>query len=295
MIQTETHVAVVADNQDPDNTFKIKVKCAAILGSEDVVLNVWVKPKFPWGFIFVPDVGEQVEIEVPSRSDTDEVPGQAFLDNPDIRWTGTRFQGPEAYHEMFTSENYGKRRGFVTPGGHVLMFDDTEGKKKINLMWHSADDNHALFSMNEDGSVVLANKNGSQVYLNAKDGELAIIDEHGNLFATDSTGVKIIDKGGNMFTMAGTTVQVLSQGGVTISCKDAVLDAGKVQLGGQPAVESVIKGLALQTAMATWIAALVTAMGTNTPPPSGMAAFATATATFLAQFTAAQSLKSFTL
>lgn len=195
MLIKETHTAVVADNLDPDERFRIKVKCAAIMGSEDVVLQQWVPPKLPWGFIIVPDIGEQVEIEVPVGSDTDEVPGQAFVDSPDVRWTGDRFQGPGAYHEMFLT-NYGKRRGFVTPAGHVLLFDDTPGQEKINLVWHSEDDKYAMLSLNEDGSVVIVNKAGSQVYLNAANKEVAVIDEHGNSLSTNEKGIKLVDKSG---------------------------------------------------------------------------------------------------
>lgn len=195
MIIKETHAAVVADNQDPDQRFRIKVKCAALMGSEDVVYGEWVPPKFAWGFVVVPDIGEQVEVEFPGKSDTDEVAGQAFIDAPEVRWTGKRFQGPAAYNEMFLT-NYGKRRGFITPAGHILMFDDTEGQEKINLVWHNADNKYAMFSANEDGSIILANANGSMVYLNAANKEVAVIDEHGNSMSTNSKGIKLVDKSG---------------------------------------------------------------------------------------------------
>jgi hypothetical protein len=196
MIQKETHVAVVADNNDPEKKFRLKVKCAALMGSEDVVVNVWILPKLQWGFIVVPDVGEQIEIECNASSDTDDTPGQAFLDHPEIRWTGVRFQGATAYNEMVKT-NYGKRRGFTTPAGHVFVFDDTKGKEKINLVWHNTADSYAMFSMDEDGSILIANKSGSMVYLNAKNKEIAVIDEYGNSYSSGATGVKLVDKAGD--------------------------------------------------------------------------------------------------
>lgn len=215
MIVRETHVAVVADNQDPDQNFRVKVKCAGIMGSEDVVLNQWLPPKLPWGMVIVPDIGEQIEVEVPVKSDTDEVPGQAFVDAPDIRWTGARFQGPTAYEAMFKT-NYGKRRGFVTPAGHILMFDDTKGQEKINLVWKSTGDDppkYAMFSIDEDGSVVIANKKGTMIYLNAANGEMSMIDEHGNSISSNSKGIKLVDKSGGFVDLDGDNKLIQAQAG----------------------------------------------------------------------------------
>jgi len=196
VISYEKYDAVVADTADPEQRFRVKVKCAALLGTEDVVLNRWVTPKLPWGFVVVPDEGEQIEIEVPTQGDTDEVPGQSFLENLDIRWTGKRYQGPGAYESMFSSSNYGKRRGFVTPRGHILMWDDTEGQEKVNLVWHSADDGFCVLSFDEDGSVVVANKKGSLIYLNAALGETSFVDEHGNSLSSNKDGMKLVDHAG---------------------------------------------------------------------------------------------------
>jgi hypothetical protein len=202
MIRTERHIAVVADTSDPENRFRIKVKCGALLGSEKVVYNQWVEPKLTWGFVLVPDVGEQVEIEVDAGSSTDEVRGQSFLSTPNVRWCGDRFFSPTVTpNEMFQT-NYGKRRGFCTPGGHVLCFDDTEGARKINLAWHDGAGHYAIFSIDEDGSVVVANKNGSLIYLNAASGELAVIDEFGNLLATNTDGIKLVDKKGGFIELS---------------------------------------------------------------------------------------------
>jgi hypothetical protein len=294
-MDTERHVAVVAETNDPENRGRIRVRCAGLLGSEDAIVQRWVSPCLDWGFFLVPEVGDQVEIECSASSFRDETRGQSFVEEPNLRWRGKRFFGGDVtIHSMFTEANYGKRRGFATPGGHVLMLDDTDGKKKINFAWHGAGNDYAMLSFDDQGSIVLANKNGSMVYLNAKDGQLALIDEHGNSVSTDSDGIKIVDKNSNIISMKGTTVQVLSQSAVTLSCKDAVVDAGKVQLGGQPAVDQLLKGTAFNAALITWTAALATCLGTCAPPPTGLATFATATTTFLAQVLAALSTKSYT-
>lgn len=224
---TEKHVALVADNQDPEKKFRIKVKCAAVLGHEDATLNQWIPPKLTWGFVIVPDIGEQVEIEMVAKSDTEEFPGQAFIDTPEIRWTGTRFQGSEAYEEMFTATNYGKRRGFVTPGGHVLMFDDTEGSEKINLVWHSAAGKYAMISIDEAGSVLVSNRSGSMLYLNAADKQASLIDEHGNCVSSDVNGIKLVDSAGDYVE--------LNPGNKVIQ-----IQAGSIFLGGLTGTEPAV-------------------------------------------------------
>lgn len=295
MNQTERHTAVVAENADPETRGRIKVRCAGILGSEDAILRHWVWPCLDWGFFLVPDVGEQIEIEVVSGSDRDEVRGQAFLEEPNFRYRGKRFNAPGGVSEFFTEANYGKRRGFATPSGHVLMFDDTDGARKVNLAWCGGGAAFSMLSFDEDGSVVLANKNGSLLFLNARDGEMALMDEHGNSISSKDGELRIIDQNSNIISMKGTTVQLLAQSALTLSCKDAVIDAGKVQLAGSGATEALILGTSFMTDFSAWIANLMTMLGTITPTPSGLATFVTQTTAFTeTQLPADVSLKSFT-
>ena len=268
MSQTERHTAVVAETNDPEQRGRIRVRCAGILGSEDAILRHWVEPCLDWGFFLVPDVDEVIEIEVASSSSRDEVPGQSFLDEPNFRYRGKRFNAPGVVNEFFTEANYAKRRGFATPAGHVLMFDDTDDARKVNLVWHSGDGKYAMLSLDEDGSVILASKTGAMLYLNAKDGELALIDEHGNSYSSSSSEVKIIDVNSNIISLSGTTIQILSQSAVTVSCKDAVIDAGKVQLGGQPLTEPMVLGLLFQTLFSGHIHP--TGVGPSGPPTPGV-------------------------
>lgn len=253
MVKREKAVAVVADNKDPEQRLRIKVKCAALMGDEEIVYDEWIRPKLTWGFICVPDIKDQVEIEFTSGSDTDETYGQSFLDTPDIWWTGSRFQGPSKYDEMLTT-NYGKRRGFVTPAGHILMFDDSKGKEKINLVWHSNAGSYAMFSMDEDGSVLLANKNGSLLYLNAASHEIAMIDEYGNSFSTCDTGIKLINKAGDFIELNSDNQVIQVQG-------------SNVFLGGLSGTEPAVLGDTLITLFADHIHP--TGTGPSGPPVVG--------------------------
>ena len=67
---TQTFDATVTNIEDPEKRGRIEVSCAGLLGDEDSTLPMWVEPNTDWGWFYVPDVGELVEIEhVSSTSD----------------------------------------------------------------------------------------------------------------------------------------------------------------------------------------------------------------------------------
>jgi hypothetical protein len=129
----EKYDATVTVNEDDENRGRIRVACVGLLGDEEIELPMWVEPVLEWGFFLIPNVGETVEIEAAVSSDEDEINGQFSIDNLDIRWRGKRSYTidepeneniePTPIHPDFLS-NYGKRRGFSTPHGHIVMFDD---------------------------------------------------------------------------------------------------------------------------------------------------------------------------
>jgi len=249
MARWERYLARVVANDDEAKRGRIRVVCPDFTGDSDKQLPIWIEPAYDWGWFVVPDVDELVEIEVLEQQETDDVIGQSSVVNPVIKWRQKREYHveeikagiekdvpipPTPVHEDFTASNYGKRRGFATPNGHVLMFDDTEGSQQINLTWHALEgdeDKYSFLSFLPDGSIVLGNKKGSMIFLNAEAGEVSIIDEHGNLISSNADGMKMIDATGNVIELKDQAVQVLGQGSVVINCKTAQLKAGAVELG----------------------------------------------------------------
>lgn len=136
---TESYPAVVMFNDDPDKRGIIRVACAGLMGDEDTEIPIDVEPVQEWGWFSVPDVGEIVEVEVITGSEEDESFGQASIDNLDLKWRGKRYYTdgeddnvePTKVHNDFVATNYAKRRGFSTPFGHIIMFDDTEGDPRM--------------------------------------------------------------------------------------------------------------------------------------------------------------------
>ena len=82
--------ATVTNNVDPENRGRISVACVGLLGDEETELPMFVEPVHDWGWFYIPDVGELVEIEVIESSDEDEQHGQMSIDNLDIKWRSKR-------------------------------------------------------------------------------------------------------------------------------------------------------------------------------------------------------------
>lgn len=192
-LYTATYPATVTFNEDPEQRGRIRVACAGLMGDEDAEVPVDVEPVFDWGWFFVPDVGEVVEIEVIEGSSEDEQMGQASIDNLDIKWRGARYYGneegdaPTPVNPVFSEENYGKRRGFATPAGHVFMFDDTEGAEEIRISWK---DGTSYWSIDKDGQVTAVNKDGASIVMNT-DGSILMTNAAGATINMDAAGDKI--------------------------------------------------------------------------------------------------------
>jgi len=199
-ISTERYPAVVTNNQDDEKRGRIKVACVGITGSEDVELPNWIEPTFDWGFFVVPDIDEQVEIEISTDSDLDEIRAQTSIADSDMRWRAKRFYSSEAEKptpipDDFTG-SYGKQRGFSTPVGHVLLFDDTDGGTKVYLTWSKepdGDTSQLLFDT--DGTIKFTNKGKATWHL--KDNEIEVkLDGNG-------AGFKVSGKDANATTTLG--------------------------------------------------------------------------------------------
>lgn len=191
----ETYRATVTGTEDPEKRGRIKVTSAQAMGSTDADLPMWIEHVSVWGWFYVPDVGETVEIVMATAGDQDEGFAQMSLEEPDVRWRGTRMWTtedadlPRPVPKEFTEKNYGKRRGFATPHGHMILFDDTENDSVVTITWNGKagnTDEQSRLHMDEVGSLCISNKNGSMVYLNAPGGKIEIIDEHGNLITMET-------------------------------------------------------------------------------------------------------------
>lgn len=141
-ITRSTHPGTVVSTDDPEQRGRIKVTVPSIMGEDETALPMWVPPALTWGFFAIPDVGEEVEIDIAESATLDEGFGQTSVEALDPVWRGTRIydvgaDNPKAPINADFKENYGKRRGIQTPRGHTLVFDDTEGSEAIQINWRA--------------------------------------------------------------------------------------------------------------------------------------------------------------
>jgi hypothetical protein len=208
----------------------IRVVCAGLLGDEEAELPLPVAPCFDWGWFYIPDIGETVEVEVVTTSVEDESFAQSSIDDLDITWRNKRYhtsdeteKGTEArpVHPDFTSENYGKRRGFATPVGHIFLFDDTEGKTKVYLTWVKEKDNTddvTTLLFDSDGTAKLFIFGGKH-FVHLKENEYELnLDEGKHTFVMKENELEVkLDSGASAKVVGkdGDTVTTLGDGAVT--------------------------------------------------------------------------------
>lgn len=154
-MKTNVFPATVTNVDDPLKVGRVKVKCPGLVRS-DRELPYWLAPSFPFvsskaaGWFFPPDVGDQVEIEVTDAAKSDEIGGESSISAPNARYRAYLYNDAQQLPDEF-KENYPKRRGVKTPGGTILLFDDTEDSEQS--LWQD-----------KYGNVILMTKTGVRIY-----------------------------------------------------------------------------------------------------------------------------------
>ena len=220
LMRTERYPAKVVSVGPPLATGEFEVTCLGLTGDPGLKLPVPVIPVQTWGWFAIPDVGEVVEIEVVVGDELDESPSQSFVEDLEVVWTGRRFAAEgeaeaRPIASVFSAKNYGKRRGFATPAGHYLLFDDTEGDESVQLLWKGS--TSSFLSFDKDGSVILANKDGQNLlFMDAKNSTVSVVDEHSNVISLDSSGAKVVGQG-SWLEIIGNAVNIVTGGHVSVS------------------------------------------------------------------------------
>jgi len=142
--------AKVITNKDPEGLGRIIVEVPrARVPKEN---GEWVLPMMQGagkqtGFFWPPEEGDYVFV---------------FFDNGDPRkilgYLGGWFAGGEV-HTKLTPEQDGspKKRGFSTPGGHLIAFSDKDGEEEITIRHKSG----SIVKLTSDGKVQAGKEDGS--------------------------------------------------------------------------------------------------------------------------------------
>lgn len=233
----------VADNEDPEQRGRLKLKVPTVLGEE---VTGWALPCLPFGglanqgLFLVPEPDSQIWVEFEEGN----------LDQP--IWTGTFWQQSGDPPEE-AAKTPPTTRVLRTPSGHVLQFDDAEGEEQIRLH-HSSE---AELLIDPEGSIVLTDKAGSKLTLDAAGNTVVLEDSNGNTLTMSSSGTVIEDANGNKVEMASS--------GITVKGQQVVIEGSSVAVGGQGG-EPLIKGQSFLSLFMTHMHTC-TAPGAPTSPP----------------------------
>jgi uncharacterized protein involved in type VI secretion and phage assembly len=212
---------VVVDDDDPQKLGRLKVKVPSVWRGQE---PLWARPCFPPGHFFTPPIGAHVWIEFEAGD-----PGYPL-------WVGVWFADgevpPAAAAEPPTS------RVVATPSGHTMEFADKSGKERIVLSHKQ----NAFVSMDEKGSVVIGNANGSLVYLNAADGEVSVVSEQGHRVTMSGAGLAVTHNDGSFVDLRSESVTVSATAKVQVVANEVAVTGGAVSLGSGPLQSGVVLG-----------------------------------------------------
>lgn len=115
-------VGVVEDNRDPDKMHRIKVR----FPTDGGVKSDWCRIATPnagvnRGLVMIPDIGTEVVLMYSHRSLYPYVIGGVYNGKEDR---------PDPYHN---DDNNNDKRVFWSRNDHMILFDDTEGKEKVEV------------------------------------------------------------------------------------------------------------------------------------------------------------------
>jgi hypothetical protein len=213
---------VVKDNVDPEGCGRLRLLIPSVLGQST---SEWAMPCLPFGgkhhqgLFFVPDIDSCVWVEFE----------EGDIDRP--IWSGVYWQIPQKGEASETERGVAPTlRSLRTPGEHLLEFDDTKGRERIQLKHKSG----AELTITANGNVHLDDASGNTLQLDGAESKLELRDCQRNTLTMSAEGISLKDFLGNVIEMGN--------GGITLTTQGRVLiNASQVLLGGEGG-ESVICG-----------------------------------------------------
>lgn len=231
------YAGIVATDPQPDALGRIRITVPGVLGETSIVR---ARPCMPSNHFFTPAPETRIWVE---------------FEGGDTRypiWVGVWYPEGSAPEEV--REKPQTHRVIQTPKGHTIEISDEDDKEKV-VIRHKED---AFISLQSDGSVIISNKNGAHLYLNAEGEQTTLTGEQGHLVTMTKDALVLVNDAGSVFELKGDTATVLA---------GKVVASGTTVALGANAAEPTIMGTAFK--------ALWQLVATHTHPtamgPSGTA------------------------
>lgn len=231
------YAGIVAADPQPDAMGRIRITVPGVLGESSIVR---ARPCLPYGHFFIPAPEARIWVE---------------FEGGDTRypiWVGVWY--PEGTAPAEVQDQPQTHRVIQTPKGHTIEISDEDGAEKV-IIRHGED---SFIAFQPDGSVVISNKNGANLFLNAEGGQTTLTGEHGHLVTMTEDALVLVNDAGSVFELKGDTATVLAA---------KVVASGTTVALGANAAEPTIMGTAFKTLWQLVVAHThPTAMGPSGPP-----------------------------
>ena len=228
---------VVVDNADAEQRGNLRVRVDSVFGPNVVVS---ARPCFASGHFFVPDAEARIWVE---------------FEAGDCRypiWVGTWYPTDATPPDAQVSPP--THRVIHTPSGHVVELSDESGAERVVLRHRT----NAFVALEPDGSVIVSNPNGANLYLNADGKEATLTGQQGHLLSMTEHALLLVNDGGSVVELKGDTASILAS---------KVVLSGTTVADGANATDPTIMGTAFQS---LWQALMLhthpTGMGPSGPP-----------------------------
>lgn len=222
-------IGIVTDNKDPENAGRVKVMYPWLTEGHT---SYWARTCSQMagkgrGFYNLPEIGDEVMVAFEHGE----------ISRPIVM--GMLWNGKDGIPDAKSSSNNKpvlgggsevNRRSYMTRIGHLLDFDDTDGKGKI--MMKSA--NGHVFNIDDaDEKCDFTTKNGHKLFLDDKNKKCELMTTNGHQVLMDDSGSKIVIK-----TKAGHTV-TLDQSGGKIKVNNPGGDKIEMEDGGTISIQAI--------------------------------------------------------
>lgn len=249
--------AQVDDNQDPEERGRIRCCCPAVRQRKPY--KVWIKPAFSGagvnrGTFWPPEVGDVVYLSF--RLGNPSKP-EFYVGG----WYGYPGDKTDLPAEFTYTNGKPQKRGFLTRGGHSLVFSDEPENEYIRFTWHKTDagglddeavtpdraaGEFAIMEIGKDGGITLSNKNGSSIFLSAEGENINILSEQGHSVSLTADGINIVHQDGNLVALDKNDLTLIGASNTNITGGACNIKTGGVFLGDPAAFKAVLGELLVQ-------------------------------------------------
>lgn len=242
--------AIVIDNEDPESMGRCRLQIPSIGQriEDDAPSNLWAKPCMPGlsvgegqmhGVFFPPDLKDEVWVQFEHGDSRFPVYTGGFIRK--------EYEGDDLIVEKALF------KGFRTKTGHYLRFSDDKDNDDLHITLAKGDGDGgvsgSVISLMKDGSVVVANDDNSNVFLDKENKSVTMMASDGSDVLSSITAgddkVTLMTKSGGSLSIEGDVLQFNGKEFIVNAGGKIALLSGSVFVGKGMMYEPAVRGMRL--------------------------------------------------